>query len=34
MDLYEAIYNRRIVRDFKDKTVPKDILEKIINAGL
>ena len=34
MDLYEAIYNRRIVRDFKDKTVPEDILEKIINAGL
>ena len=34
MDLYEAIYNRRIVRDFKDKTVPDEILEKIINAGL
>lgn len=34
MDLYDAIYNRRIVRDFKDKTVPDEILEKIINAGL
>ena len=34
MDLYEAIYNRRIVRDFKDKSVPEEILNKIINAGL
>lgn len=34
MELYEAIYKRRIVRDFKDKTVPEEIVEKIINAGL
>ena len=34
MDLYEAIYKRRIVRDFKEKIVPDDILEKIINAGI
>ena len=34
MDLYEAIYKRRIVRDFKEQIVPDDILEKIINAGI
>ena len=34
MDLYEAIYKRRIIRDFKDKKVPDEIIEKIINAGL
>ena len=34
MELYEAIYKRRIVRDFKDKSVSDEILEKIINAGL
>lgn len=34
MDLYEAIYNRRIVRDFKDKSVPDEVLKKIIDAGL
>ena len=34
MDLYEAIYNRRIIRDFKDKQIPENVLEKIIDAGL
>ena len=34
MELYEAIYNRRTVRDFKDKTVPQELLERILNAGL
>lgn len=34
MDLYEAIYNRRIIRDFKDQIVPDEVLKKIINAGL
>ncbi len=34
MDLYEAIYKRKIVRDFKEQIVPDDILEKIINAGI
>ncbi len=34
MELYDAIYNRRIVRDFKDKKVPEEVLERIINAGL
>ena len=34
MELYDAIYKRRIVRDFKNKTVPEEILERILNAGL
>lgn len=34
MELYEAIYNRRVTRDFKDEVVPDEILKKIINAGL
>lgn len=34
MDLYEAIYNRHITRDFKDKVVPEEVLEKILNAGM
>ena len=34
MDLYEAIYNRRIVRDFKDKSVSDETLKRIIDAGL
>ena len=34
MELYEAIYKRQTTRDFKDKLVPDDVLERIINAGL
>ena len=34
MDLYEAIYNRRVVRDFKDKVVPDEVLKRIIDAGM
>ena len=34
MELYDAIYNRRIVRDFKDEVVPDKVLKLIINAGL
>ncbi len=34
MELYEAIYKRRVVRDFKDLIVPDEILKRIINAGL
>ncbi len=34
MDLYEAIYKRRTVRDFKDKSVPNETLKRIIDAGL
>ena len=34
MELYEAIYKRRITRDFKNKKIPDEVLERIINAGL
>lgn len=34
MELYEAIYSRRTIRDFKDEKISKEIIEKIINAGL
>ena len=34
MELYDAIYRRHITRDFEDRKVPPDIVEKIINAGL
>ena len=34
MELYEAIYKRRIVRDFKPEIVPDEILKRIINAGM
>ena len=30
MELYDAIYKRRIVRDFSDKIVPDNILEKLL----
>ncbi|HIS37109.1 TPA: nitroreductase family protein [Candidatus Scatousia excrementigallinarum] len=34
MDFYEAIEKRRTVRDFKDKTIPMDIIKRILSAGL
>lgn len=34
MDLYEAINKRRTIRDFQDKAVDMEIIERIINAGL
>ena len=34
MGLYEAIENRRIVRDFQNKVVPPEVLKRIIDAGL
>jgi nitroreductase len=34
MDIYEAIYLRRTVRDFKDKEIDIEIVKKIIDAGL
>jgi len=33
MDAFEAIKTRRSVRVFKDKIIPKDILEKLVDAG-
>lgn len=34
MDVYTAINNRRTIRDFADKMIDMNIIEKIINAGL
>ena len=33
MDVFEAIYKRRSVRDFSGETIPKSDLEKIVDAG-
>ncbi|MCX5710218.1 MAG: nitroreductase family protein [Candidatus Omnitrophica bacterium] len=33
MDTFEAIKTRRSIRAFKDKTIPRDILEKLVDAG-
>lgn len=34
MDFYGALLARRTVRDFEDKPIPPDALERIVNAGL
>jgi nitroreductase len=34
MDLYEAIYSRRTIRDFTDREIDAETLRKIIGAGL
>ena len=34
MDIYQAINTRRTIRDFSDQLIDKDIIEKIIGAGL
>lgn len=34
MDFYQVIQNRRTVRDFSEKAVPPETLERILNAGL
>lgn len=34
MEFYEVINNRRSIRQFEDKEIPRDILERILNAGL
>ena len=33
MDVYEAVTKRRSIREFKDKPIPYDILEKCVNAA-
>ena len=33
MDFFEVIKNRKSVREYSDKAVPKDFIEKIIDAG-
>lgn len=34
MEFYEVIEKRRTIRDFEDETIPADIIERIIGAGL
>jgi nitroreductase len=34
LEIYEAIYSRRTVRDFKEKEIDLEIIKKIIDAGL
>ncbi len=34
MDVYEAIECRRTIRDFADRAIPAEVVEKIIDAGL
>lgn len=33
MDFFEAVKNRKSVREYTDKTVKKELIEKIIDAG-
>ncbi len=34
MDVYEAIARRQTIRDFEDKEIPLDIVQKLLAAGL
>ena len=34
MDFYGVVMARRTVRDFEDRPVPRDVLERIVGAGL
>ena len=34
MNFYEVVKNRRTVRDFEDKEIPREVLERILDAGL
>ena len=34
MEFYQVIDNRHSIRQFEDKEIPRDILERILNAGL
>lgn len=34
MDFYKAVEARRTVRDFEDRPVPREVLERIVGAGL
>ena len=33
MSLYDLIISRRSIRSYEDKAIPKEVLEKIIEAG-
>jgi nitroreductase len=34
MDVYEAIFSRRTVRDFQDSEIDLEVVERILDAGL
>nr|WP_314466208.1 nitroreductase family protein [uncultured Clostridium sp.] len=34
MEFYEVINNRRTIREFEDKAIPKYVLDRILDAGL
>lgn len=34
MEFYEVVNKRRTIRDFENKTIPQEVLERILNAGL
>lgn len=34
MDFYEVIEKRRTIRDFENETIPEEVVERIISAGL
>lgn len=34
MDFYEAVNKRRSIRQFRDQEISKEILERILDAGL
>ena len=34
MEFYQVINNRRSIRQFEDKEIPKEVLERILDAGL
>ena len=34
MEFYEVIEKRRSIREFQDKPIARDVLERILNAGL
>lgn len=34
MEFYDVINTRRSIRQFEDKTIPQDVLERILDAGL
>ncbi len=34
MDIYEAIAKRRSIRKYKDKPVPRDLIEKVLGAAI
>ena len=33
MDFYDVVSKRKTICDFKNKTIPQEMLERILNAG-